>query len=101
MDLRREQRYSISVPGRYRKGTGVRFNVAIKDLSEYGCQFCDLVGRIDTGDDITIRIGDIGPIDARVKWVAKREIGVEFDQPLYPSVLEHIIAAGGKNKQAA
>ena len=101
MDLRREQRYSISVPGRYRKGTGVRFNVAIKDLSEYGCQFSDLVGRIGIGDDITIRIGDIGPLDARVKWVAKREIGVEFDQPLYPSVLEHIIAAGGTNEKAA
>ena len=101
MDLRREQRYSISVPGRYRKGTGVRYNVAIKNLSEYGCQFSDLTGRVDAGDDITIRIGDIGPIDARVKWVAKREIGVEFDQPLYPSVLEHIIAAGGKNEKAA
>ncbi len=101
MDLRREQRYSISVPGRYRKGTGVRFNVAIKDLSEYGCQFSDLVGRIDVGDEITIRIGDIGPLEAQVKWVAKREIGVEFDQPLYPSVLEHIIAAGGTNEKAA
>ena len=101
MDLRREQRYSISVPGRYRKGTGVRYNVAIKDLSEYGCQFSDLVGRIDVNDDITIRIGEIGPLDARVKWVAKREIGVEFDQPLYPSVLDHIIAAGGTNEKAA
>ncbi|MGE5953554.1 MAG: PilZ domain-containing protein [Qipengyuania vulgaris] len=100
MDLRREQRYSISVPGRYRKGTGVRYNVAIKDLSEYGCQFSDLVGRIDAGDEITIRIGEIGPLDARVKWVVKREIGVEFDQPLYPSVLEHIIAAGGANALA-
>ena len=99
MDLRREQRYSISVPGRYRKGTGVRFNIAIKDLSEYGCQFSDLVGRIAVGDEITIRIGEIGPLAARVKWVANREIGVEFDQPLYPSVLEHIIANGGTNEQ--
>ena len=101
MDLRREQRYSISVPGRYRKGTGVGYNVAIKNLSEYGCQFSDLVGRIGVGDDISIRIGEIGPLDARVKWVANREIGVEFEQPLYPSVLDHIIAAGGTNDKAA
>ena len=101
MDLRREQRYSISVPGRYRRGTGVRFDIAIKDLSEYGCQFSDLVGRVAVGDEITIRIGEIGPLDACVKWAANREIGVEFVQPLYPSVLEHIIASGGTNEKAA
>ncbi len=101
LELRREQRYSISVPGRYRKGTGVRYNIAIKDLSEYGCQFADLTGRLASGDEITIRVGDIGPLDARVKWSDKRQIGVEFDQPLYPSVLDHIIAIGGTNEQAA
>ena len=98
MDLRREKRYSISAFGRYRKGTGTRYNVAIKDLSEYGCQFSDLVGRISVGDEITIRIGEVGPIAARVKWAAKREIGVEFEQPLHPSVLDHIIAQGGANE---
>ena len=101
MDLRREKRYSIAVPGRYRKGTGVGFNVAIKDLSEYGCQFSDLGGRVQKGDEITIRIGSIGPLTARVKWIEKRKVGVEFEQPLYPSVLEHIIIEGGKNEAAA
>ncbi|MBX7541118.1 PilZ domain-containing protein [Qipengyuania sphaerica] len=98
MDLRREQRYSITVNGRYRKGTGVRFDIAIRDLSEYGCQFADLVGRLQKDEEITIRIGEIGPIPSRVKWVEKRQAGVEFDEPLHPSVLEHIIAKGGKNE---
>ncbi|UOR15473.1 PilZ domain-containing protein [Qipengyuania aquimaris] len=98
MDLRREKRYSISVMGRYRKGTGVRFDIAIRDLSEYGCQFADLVGRLRKGDEITLRIGEIGPIAARTKWVAKRQVGVEFDQPLHLSVLDHIIEHGGTNK---
>lgn len=98
MDLRREQRYSIAVPGRYRKGTGVRFNVAIKDLSEYGCQFADLVGRLSIGDEITIRIGEIGPLSSKVKWIDRRQAGVEFSQPLHPSVLDHIIDQGGTNQ---
>ncbi len=98
VDLRREQRFSISAMGRYRKGTGVRFDIAIRDLSEYGCQFADLVGRLVAGDDITVRIGDIGPIPATVKWVVKRQCGIEFDEPLHVSVLEHIIAHGGKNE---
>ena len=98
MDLRREKRYSISVPGRYRKGTGVGFNVAIKDLSEYGCQFSDLGGRVQKDDGITIRIGSIGPLAAQVKWIDRRKVGIEFEQPLYPSVLDHMIAEGGKNE---
>ena len=98
METRKKKRYSISAEGRYRKGTGVRFNIAIQNLSEHGCQFADLVGRIDVGDDITIRIGEIGPIPARVKWIEKRMAGVEFDHPLHPSVLDHVIAQGGKNE---
>ena len=101
MDLRREERYSITANGRYRKGTGVRFDIAIRDLSEYGCQFADLVGRVQQGDEITIRVGEIGPIEAQVKWVARRQVGVEFIQPLHYSVLEHIIAQGGRNSAAA
>lgn len=100
MELRRETRYSIAVNGRYRKGTGVRFDIALRNLSEYGCQFADLVGRLQKGDEITLRIGEIGPIPSRVKWVEKRQAGVEFEDPLYPSVLEHILAHGGENRLA-
>ena len=101
MELRREERYSITTNGRYRKGTGVRFDIAIRNLSEYGCNFADLVGRVEVGDEITIRIGEIGPIESQVRWIEKRQVGVQFDQPLHPSVLDHIIAAGGRNEKAA
>lgn len=98
METRRQKRYSITAQGRYRKGTGVRFNIAIQNLSEQGCQFADLVGRVDVDDEITIRIGEIGPIPAKVKWIDRRNAGVEFDQALHPSVLDHVIAQGGKNE---
>lgn len=95
MDLRREQRYSICVAGRYRSGTGRRYDVAIANLSEYGCHFEDFGGRGAPGDTISLRIGEIGPIMARVKWMKQLKVGVEFDAPLHPSVLDHIVAAGG------
>ena len=98
MELRREPRYSISTSGRYRRGTGIRFDISIKDLSEYGCQFYDIVGRLEVGDAITLRIGQIGPLHAKVRWIEKRQAGVEFDQPLYPAVLDHIIADGGTDE---
>lgn len=98
MELRREARYSISTSGRYRRGTGIRFDISIKDLSEYGCQFYDVVGRLEAGDEITLRIGKIGLLHAKVRWIERRCAGVEFDQPLYPAVLDHIIAQGGKDE---
>ena len=39
--------------------------------------------RLRKGDEITLRIGEVGPIAARTKWVEKRTVGVEFDQPLF------------------
>ena len=87
--------------GRYRKGTGARLDIAIRNLSETGCYFADLVGRLREGDEVTLRIGEIGPIPSRVAWVERRNAGVEFDEPLHPSVLDHIIANGGKNEPTA
>lgn len=101
MDIRREPRYSISTHGRYRRGLGVRFDVQIRNLSEYGCQFTDIMGRLPPGEEITLRIGEVGPLTARVRWMEKRCAGVEFDQPLYPAVLDHIVAAGGVDANAA
>ena len=97
METRRNKRYSIDADGRYRKGTGVRFNIAIRNLSEKGCHFADLVGRLNVDDEISLRIGDIGPVPAKVKWIEKRTAGVEFEQPLHVSVLDHVIAQGGRN----
>ena len=101
METRRNKRYSIAADGRYRKGTGVRFNVAIRNLSEKGCHFADLVGRLQVNDEITMRIGDIGPVPAKVKWIEKRTAGVEFTEPLHVSVLDHVIAQGGTNTISA
>lgn len=101
MDLRREKRYSIAVAGHYRRGTGVRFEIAIRNLSEFGCQFSDYAGRLDEGAEISVRIGAIGPIGAQVKWIRARQVGVEFEQPLYPSVLDYILANGGTNELPA
>ena len=79
----------------------MRFDVNIKNLSEYGCHFTDLIGRLQPGEEITLRIGDVGPLAARVRWTEDHRAGVEFDHPLYPAVLDHIVATGGQNKLPA
>jgi len=100
MNLRREARYKLKSIGRYRRGHGRAYNVQFEDISEFGCRFHDLVGRLVPGDALTIRIGDFGPIDASVKWNDRRIIGIEFRQPLHPAVLDHINRANQTDQAA-
>lgn len=83
-------RHEIAVEGRYRTGSGVPKDVSILDISESGCRFRDHYGKLDNGTQITIRIGPIGPILATVRWSANRIVGVQFAEPLYGPVFEHI-----------
>ena len=77
-EYRRETRHTVTVAGRYRARQGGARDVWIKDISEYGC-------------GILVKVGNVGPIPADVKWRKGHVVGAEFEQPLHPSVLEHII----------
>jgi hypothetical protein len=92
MTNRQQERRALSAWGRYRTGSGTPYEVLLNDISEQGCQFADKLGRLEPGRKLTIRIGTIGPIDAVVMWTRDRKVGVRFVNPLYPSVMEHIIA---------
>ncbi len=91
MQLRRKLRHDISVWGRYRNGRGIAMEVQIYDLSEHGCRFRQGWARLETQDFITLTIGSIGPINAHVVWTKSTMVGVQFDQQLHPSVLNHIV----------
>ena len=41
--------------------------------------------------EILVKLGNIGPIPAEVKWREGSTVGAQFDRPLHPSVLEHIV----------
>lgn len=94
-DERRKPRHAVSVQGRYRTGTGVPKDVDILDLSETGCRFFDRFGRMAPGTEISLRIGPIGPVVATVRWCKQQIVGVQFENPLYGPVFEHIRAQLG------
>lgn len=89
-ETRREQRHHVAVEGRYRTGSGVPKDVSVLDISERGCRFFDKFGSLIPGAQITVRIGPIGPIAATVKWAERQVVGVEFENPIYGPVLDHI-----------
>jgi hypothetical protein len=87
--VRAGERHELTILGRLYTATGSR-DVTILDLSESGCRFYDRSGYLEADSPVTIKIGTVGPVSARVKWRHKEYVGLEFDSPLYPSVLEHI-----------
>ena len=90
-DSRREPRHTVTVAGRYRPRQGAARDVWIKDISEYGCRFFDKFSVLQTHAAIFVKVGNVGPIPANVKWREGYSVGAEFEQPLHPSVLEHIV----------
>ena len=86
---RAEPRHDISIIGRVHTGAGVR-DVTILDLSEQGCRFHDRFCTLRPGMPVSVRIGPVGPVRSSVKWRRGEYVGIKFDNPLYPSVLQHI-----------
>ncbi|MDN3645598.1 PilZ domain-containing protein [Pontixanthobacter aestiaquae] len=87
---RKNPRYELHVEGRYRTGSGIARDVPILEMSETGCRFYDRFGRLAAGTELTLRIGPIGPVVATVRWCRDSIVGVEFENPLYGPVFEHI-----------
>lgn len=89
---RDKTRKILSVPGKIRTGRGVPDRVAITDLSEGGCRVIESNIRIKEGSNVSIRVGNLDPIYASVRWTHNGAIGLEFQQPLCGPLLENMRA---------
>ncbi|RIV83033.1 PilZ domain-containing protein [Aurantiacibacter zhengii] len=85
---RDELRYDVTVIGKLYGSRGSR-EVTIFDLSTRGCRIEDYSGA-PPGSLVTIKIGAVGPIAAVVRWRRDHSMGLKFEDPLYPAVLENI-----------
>lgn len=85
---RSEDRHEVTIVGRLYGSDGSR-EVTILDLSTLGCRVEDH-SFAKPGAMVTIGIGTIGPIPAMIRWRSGKFIGLLFQDPLYPSVLENI-----------
>lgn len=83
-------RYGVEVDGIISSGSGGEDRVAISNLSLDGCRFSAPRRRIATGTVLTMKVGPVGILHARVAWRLGAVHGVSFDQQLHPAVLDHI-----------
>ena len=85
---REEARYDVTLTGRL-YGAGGSREVTIFDLSTRGCRIQDY-STAKAGAHVTVKIGTIGPIAGVIRWRRDDFIGIRFDHPLYPAVLDNI-----------
>ena len=85
---RDEPRYPVTVIGRLYGSQGSR-EVTIFDLSTRGCRVEDH-SRAHPGSLVTVKLGAVGPIAAVIRWRRDHFVGLKFETPLYPAVLENI-----------
>jgi len=85
---REEARYDVTLIGRL-YGVGGSREVTIFDLSTRGCRVQDY-SSARQGAHVTVKIGTVGPIAGVIRWRRDDFVGIMFDHPLYPAVLDNI-----------
>ena len=89
---RRAHRRSVDLAARCRTQSGLRDKGHITDISSEGC--CVITNElfIKRGARVVIRPEGIEGLTGVVRWIEGNRAGVEFDQPLYPAVVDHLVA---------
>lgn len=90
-DRRSSPRFDARIDGRLKCSRGSRNAVAITDISVDGCAVAIGPQGVAEGRGYGIKIGGLETLGAELRWVGGREAGLQFDRPLHPAVLDHIV----------
>ena len=89
-DLRRSARIPLTLPARCRAHRNLNAAVVLSDITVEGC--CIFTNNIflRVGERVVICPETLEGLPAIVRWVFRNRAGVEFEQPLYGPVAEHL-----------
>ena len=87
-----EDRQRLSIPAELRFAMTLRSAAEVTDLSAHGCRIRRCSYPFEPGTPVFVRLEGLAPIRGTVRWYQVDESGIEFDQPLYLPVLEHLLA---------
>jgi len=72
------------------------FNGRLVDLSTNGCSIAMSSGAFKVGDVVWMKVDSLQHWKGTVRWVNPDRLGVEFENPFYPAVLEHLVQSNRK-----
>jgi hypothetical protein len=91
-ESRSQLRVPVAIEGGVANSTIGRRPATLVDLSSRGCRI-DWPFGATVGMVVVLKIPELAPIGARVRWRTATHIGLSFNTPLHQSVLDRIVAA--------
>ena len=90
---RATQRRPVTMTVQCRTQSGMRDSGKISDISETGC--CVVADGLffKVGTRLVIRPEGLEGLVGTVRWVAGSKAGVEWENPIYGPVLDHLVSA--------
>ena len=96
---RNEQRQLVELPANCRTQSGLRGSGRISDISAQGCCIATNGLFVRVGLKVVIRPEGLEGLTGTVRWINGERAGIEFDNPLYEPVVDHLarIHAAGED----
>lgn len=90
---RRYERAEIDTEAKLRAPARVGVDARVHNLSAGGCCLELHFGSFVIGETVWFKVEGVENWKGSVRWIDGKRIGVEFDQPFYPAVFEHIVSS--------
>lgn len=88
---RKEERLAISANAKLCKSIREGVEGRMIDLSTAGCSFLDFSNSFQPGDKVWLKMEALELWRGTVRWVRTHKVGIEFERPFYPAVLNHLV----------
>lgn len=89
---RREERLEIDAKAAIGSAPDNGVEGRLMNLSPGGCKVLDRAGIYKPGDTVWLQFEAMEPWKGVVRWVEGEQVGIEFERPFHPSIVEHLIA---------
>jgi hypothetical protein len=93
-DARSTPRHSVAAKAVCRT-TEAKITAVVSNLSSDGCCLTFDWHMLTPEQRVTVRIGELDGLPARVRWVDGLRAGIAFDRSIYEPVLDHLVRQHG------
>lgn len=90
-DRRREERLALSANAKLCLSLTKGVEGRLLDLSTAGCSFLDATTSFQPGDQVWLKMEGLEAWRGTVRWVNGARVGIKFERPFYPAVLNHLV----------
>ncbi len=80
-----------TITARCRTSSGMVNDIDVLDLSVAGCLVNKRLMRLVPEERVLIKLHGLGFLPANVVWTEDERAGLEFEEPLYEPVVDHLL----------